>query len=78
VGVTSVFGVLTLNAQSEFNSNATLGTHTEFYRDRAITNVALGVAVAGLTAGLALWIISGVSHARPKGGVLVPRLPVVF
>ena len=78
VGVTSVFGVLTLNAQSKYNSNATEGSHTEFYRDRAITNVALGVAVAGLTAGLVLWVVSGVSHARPKVGALLPRSPLVF
>ncbi len=54
-GVAAVFGVMTLQARSDFDQNPTQGSLDAFYRDRAITNGAWGVAILGVATAIVLW-----------------------
>lgn len=57
-GVASVFGVLTLQSQSDFNQHPTQASSDDFYRDRAIANVAWGAAVVCLGTAIVMWVVA--------------------
>jgi hypothetical protein len=52
--VAIVFGVMTLQAKSQYNDHPTPAGRDAFYRDKTITNVALAAAGASAILGLAL------------------------
>jgi hypothetical protein len=65
VAVTAVFGILTINAQSDYDSSPSVSSQSAFYRDRTVTDIALSVAVAGAVTGVALWVLAP-AHVRAR------------
>ena len=64
VGAGIYFGVSTLDARERWANDGSSDARSDFYRDRALTNVALGVGVVAAIAGTVLWLTSS---PRPKG-----------
>lgn len=64
--VGGLFGILTLNARDAFNATPTIESRDDFYRDRLITNVALGASAAALIAGGVLWLTHTGSPRTPS------------
>ncbi len=74
-GTATVFGVRTLEAQSAYNASPSTEAQAAFYRERLITNAALGVSAAAAAAGAILWVAlpssgknAAVSVAHSPGG----------
>jgi len=70
----AVFGVLTLNAQSDFDGKPTDASADRFERNRLVTNVLVGAAALGLVVGGAIWLLAP-KRAR---GISSAPLRIVF
>jgi hypothetical protein len=78
VGVASVFGVLTLDAQNDFNANPTSTARDTFYRDRTITDVGWTVAAIGLVAGVVITVVANVGQAPAQSASRAEPLRIRF
>jgi hypothetical protein len=56
--VYGVTGVMTVQAQSAFDSTPTVDTKNTFYRDRTLADAAFAVAIVGAAAGVVLWLVT--------------------
>ena len=61
-GAAVYFGASTLDARERWRDTAADDARGDFYRDRALTNVSLGVAVVAVVASTVFWLSSG----RPR------------
>lgn len=57
-GVAVVYGIRTIDAKDAFDASPTFETRDDFVRERAITNVAIGVAAVSVIAGGVLWLFA--------------------
>ena len=56
VGTGIYFGVSTLDARERWANDGSSDARSDFYRDRALTNVALGVGLVAAVVGTVLWL----------------------
>ncbi len=56
VGTGIYFGVSTLDARERWANDGSTDARSDFYRDRALTNVAFGVGMVAAVVGTVLWL----------------------
>lgn len=64
-----IFGVRTLDAHDAFDRDPSPSTRDDFYRDRLVTNVALGTAVVAAAVGVVVWLVDGPRRAEADATV---------
>lgn len=64
-----VTGVMTLEAQHDFDAHPTTSARDAFYRDRTMADVAFAVALGAAAAGVVLWLLAP-EDASPRVGAI--------